>query len=494
MKKLIVILSLLVGMKIFADDGSVQGSVQDGSGEPLWGANVYLLSTAFGASTDSAGTYLIKDIPVGKYTLVCDYIGYRSQSQIIYISAYDADSDNDTDQSYLDKMGLEEDEDIGLDMIKGNDLRGINFDLEEDVFNSQEVVVTGIASERSVEVSEVAVTRLKPRKFNESTSYTDFGSLLMAKVSGLDIRKASGTVGGGFRFDMRAGGGLNGNEQPVVYIDGMRVVNDEIGGTGSNALTTGGQGISTLLDFNPDDIENIEILKGPAAATSYGTNGSNGIVFIETKKGKAGQDGPVFNYKFTSGINSPQFEVDQGFQNRDLFHSLLSDGAIRDNYFSMSGGDYTFRHFISLSQRHEEGMVMWKDKNFFDRNTLRANFDIIPQDNITLSFNTSYSTLDAVMPPSDNHIYSISYNTLVAYNPWQESDSASISQLGINFKTKRLISSASIKYYPFSNIDRFGLNSFQLNAKLGLDDAERHNSNLFPAGYNYALFNTGLKH
>jgi len=300
-------------------------------------------------------------------------------------------------------------------------------------------------------------------------------------------------VGGGFRFDMRAGGGLNGNEQPVVYIDGMRVVNDEIGGTGSNALTTGGQGISTLLDFNPDDIENIEILKGPAAATSYGTNGSNGIVFIETKKGKAGQDGPVFNYKFTSGINSPQFKVDQGFQNRDLFHSLLSDGAIRDNYFSMSGGDYTFRHFISLSQRHEEGMVMWKDKNFFDRNTLRANFDIIPQDNITLSFNTSYSTLDAVMPPSDNHIYSISYNTLVAYNPWQESDSASISQLGINFKTKRLISSASVKYYPFSNIDRFGLNSFQLNAKLGLDDAERHNSNLFPAGYNYALFNTGTK-
>ena len=66
---------------------------------------------------------------------------------------------------------------------------------------------------------------------------------------------------------MRAGGGLNGNEQPVVYIDGMRVVNDEIGGTGSNQLTTGGQGLSTLLDFNPDDIENIEILKGPAAAT-----------------------------------------------------------------------------------------------------------------------------------------------------------------------------------------------------------------------------------
>ena len=244
-------------------------------------------------------------------------------------------------------------------------------------------------------------------------------------------------------------------------------------------MTTGGQGISTLLDFNPDDIENIEILKGPAAATSYGTNGSNGVVFIETKKGNIGQDGPVFNYKFTSGRNSPNFKVNDGFQNRDLFHSLLSDGAINDNYFSMSGGNYVFRHFVSISRRHEEGMVIWKDKNYFDRNTLRANFDIMPQDNLTLSLNTSYSTLDATMPPSDNHIYSVSYNTLVAFNPWQESDSTSISQLGINFKTKRLISSASIKYYPFNDIYRFGLNKFQLYAKLGFDDAERHNSNLF---------------
>ena len=156
MKKLILILSLLVGMKIFADDGSVQGSVQDRSGEPLWGANVYLLSTSFGASTDSAGTYLIKDIPVGKYTLVCDYIGYRSQSQIIYISAYDADSDNDTDQSYLDKMGLEEDEDIGLDMIKGNDLKGINFDLEEDVFNNSRNIALYIPIELNKKVLALA--------------------------------------------------------------------------------------------------------------------------------------------------------------------------------------------------------------------------------------------------------------------------------------------------------------------------------------------------
>ena len=74
MKKFFVILFLLLGMKIFADEGSVQGNIEDDSGEPLWGANVYLLNTSFGASTDSAGTYQIQNIPVGKYTLVCEEV------------------------------------------------------------------------------------------------------------------------------------------------------------------------------------------------------------------------------------------------------------------------------------------------------------------------------------------------------------------------------------------------------------------------------------
>lgn len=492
--RLVSIFLFLVTVSTYAQTGSVQGVIQDKYGEPLWGSNVYLIGSTFGSSTDSTGSYKISNIPIGKYTIVCDYIGYRSSKKSIYISEMNIENDMNSDESlYLDKMGLEEEDDSETAILKGQILKEVDFTLLEDVFDGEEVVVTGIASERSVEVSEVSVTRLKVRRLNESSSYTDFGSLMMAKVSGLDIRKSSGTVGGGFRFDMRAGGGLNGNEQPVIYIDGMRIMNDEIGGNGSNALTTGGQGISTLLDFSPDDIENIEILKGPAAATSYGTNGSNGIVFIETKKGRASEDGPIFNFKSARGTNSPSFKVNNGFQNRDIFHSYLNDGAIRDNYFSMSGGDYRFRHFLSFSRRHEEGMILWKDRNFYDRNTLRANFDFIPQENLTISLNSSYSTLDAIMPPGDNHIYGVMYNTLVAFNPWQESDSASISQLGVNFEIKRLIASASIKYYPFNKITKYGLNTFQLNAKVGVDDADRHQSHLFPAGYNYALFNDGTK-
>ena len=253
MKKSILFIIALATFLNASDEGSITGNVYTSDGEPLWGANVYLMGTMLGASTDSLGAFSIEGISVGKYSLVCDYIGYRSGLKTVYISSFDSDGDEDEEQSYLDKVGIDEEEsDEESSILKGNFLDGINFTLEEDVFNSEEVVVTGVSTERSVEVSEVAVTRLKPRKFNQSTSYTDFGSLAMAKVSGLDIRKSSGTVGGGFRFDMRAGGGLNGNEQPVIYLDGMRIANEEIGGTGSNQLTTGGQGLSSMLDFNPD--------------------------------------------------------------------------------------------------------------------------------------------------------------------------------------------------------------------------------------------------
>ena len=490
----IFVLFNILGMLLHAQTGEISGRVFNAKQEPLWGSNVYLAGTIYGASTDSAGYFNITGIPVGKYRVVSDYIGYRSEQKTIYIAISDSEQQLDAESSYLDKIGLDAEKNVdSSDLIKGNKLSKVNFVLKEDVFDSEEVVVTGVSTERSVEVSEVAVARLKPRKFNRSTSYTDFGSLAMAKVSGLDIRKSSGTVGGGFRFDMRAGGGLNGNEQPVVYIDGMRVVNDEIGGTGSNQLTTGGQGLSTLLDFNPDDIENIEILKGPAAATSYGTNGSNGIVFIETRKGQIGLDRPTFNFKKTTGINSPNFQVDKGFQNRDLFHSLLSDGSIDDNYFSMSGGSYRFRHFLSFSSRNEEGMIIWKNRNNFKRNTFRANFDFSLLDNLTMSLNSSYSTIDATMPPSDNHIYGVIYNTLVAYSPWQESDSSSISKLGIRFDSKRLVASANMKYYPLRNEARLGLNTLKLYATVGIDNSDRGNSNLFPAGYNYTLFNGGFK-
>ena len=491
--RLLLFFPLLFSL-LFSQTGSISGTVKGlghtGStdGDPLISASVYLKGTMIGAITDTSGYYNISRVPVGKYTLSADYFGFKSQSKEIYISVGDM-KDGGVASGLQKLLGLsDESNETSAQVIKGNQLSDINFLLTEDVFASDEVVVTGVASERSVEVSEVSVTRLDPRHLNEFTSYPDFGTMLSAKVSGLDIRKASGTVGGGFRFDMRAGGGLNGSEQPIIILDGIRITNAEVG----NSLT-GGQGISTLLDFNPDDIENIEILKGPAAATSYGTNGSNGIVFIETKKGKAGLDKPVFTYKHTTGSNNPEFNVDEGFHNRDLFHSLLSPGAISDNYFSVNGGDYKSRYFVSFSNRYEEGMIIWKEKNNFNRSTIRANFDFLPQENLKLSINSSYSDVDTKIPPSDNNIYGVLYNTLVSYEPWQEADSAALSNFEINLRSKRIMGRASVTYYPFQDINKYGLNTLVVKGNVALNDIHRDESRSMSADYTYGQNDEGAK-
>ena len=105
MKRTTLFTLLLLTYNLFAQDGVIQGTVQDRSGEPLWGSNVYLLGTSLGASTDSAGFYRIENIPIDKYTLVCDYIGYRSGKRSIYISAFDTEGDTQGDESYLEKWG-----------------------------------------------------------------------------------------------------------------------------------------------------------------------------------------------------------------------------------------------------------------------------------------------------------------------------------------------------------------------------------------------------
>ena len=205
MKKSIFYL-VITSISLYAQS-TISGTVTDGAGSPLIGANVLVDGTAIGAATDIDGLFSINYKPEGEYTLVVSYIGFKKQS------------------------------------LTTSDTQDLNFILQQDVFARDEIVVTGIASERSLGNTEVSVSRLDASELSETNSFSDMGQLLYGKVAGVDIRKSSGNVGGGWRFDVRAGGGLNGSEQPVIYLDGIRIDNAEY-----NTSFTGGQGFSTLAD------------------------------------------------------------------------------------------------------------------------------------------------------------------------------------------------------------------------------------------------------
>lgn len=252
MPKLLMFLFCLIfllgsGLPAFAVD--IKGLVVDSrTDEPLVGVNVFIQGTSAGTATDQDGYFSFVYETEMDFKLVFDFVGYKT---------------------------------VEMPVSPSDDLSRLEVRMNEDIFQSETIVVTGIASRTSKDVAEVAVSRVPTADYLDVTAYQDLSQLVTGKISGVQLTPSSGNVGGGYRFYMRSGGGLNGDEQPVIYIDGVRVDDSEVEG-----YQVGGQGMSILSNLNPEDIENIEVLKGPAGAATYGTNGSNGVVLITTKRGK----------------------------------------------------------------------------------------------------------------------------------------------------------------------------------------------------------------
>ena len=195
---------------------------------------------------------------------------------------------------------------------------------------------------------------------------------------------------------MRSGGGINGNGQPVIYIDGIKIANDAFGRPGGNT------GISTLNSLNPEEIENIEILKGSAGASSYGTGGSNGVVLITTKRGRLGTGGTknwAVNYKGTYGQHQQQRQYDindvRQFKN---FNDFFVDGLIQKSNINVSGGTEQVRLYAGLDRTFEKGHVPQSNQ---DLTNLRANFDYFPNNKFNVQVSTGYQ-LGTIQLPGDS--------------------------------------------------------------------------------------------
>ena len=440
-----IIYLVITSISLYAQS-TISGTVTDESGNPLIGANVLVEGTAVGAATDIDGIFSINYIPEGEYTLVVSYIGYKKQ------------------------------------LLTTSDIQNLNFILQQDVFDIGKVVVTGIASERSIGNTEVSVSRVDASELSETNSFSDMSQLLYGKVAGVDIRKASGNVGGGWRFDVRAGGGLNGSEQPVIYLDGIRIDNAEYSTILRGWIPiSGGQGFSTLADLNPEDIESIEVLKGPAGATSYGTNGSNGVVIITTKKGRGldRKDGRSFSmkYKRIQGTNEPSYKFStekDGYYSAEDINAVLTPGDINQQYFSIFGGNSSLNYFISFDDRYEEGITIEKDNNYMDRKTARLNLDIVAAKNLTISVSSNYIYNKMTMPMNDNNLYGWMANTIYSpawtdHQPYFFTDSVSIASVKYSALSKRFLGSIGLNYRPFS--DSKLLSGFKLTGRIGIDDS-----------------------
>jgi TonB-dependent starch-binding outer membrane protein SusC len=441
-------LLLLLPALLLAQGLRISGKVTDTKGEPIIGAGVFIQALSLGAATDVEGKYSFTipqpNVRGQEVELTASIISHKKKSVKVRLSG----------------------ERITQDFV-----------LEEDVFRTEEVVVTGIASKTSKDIAEVAVSRLPVSNLTTVANYQSMGQLVSGKISGVSIRNTSGLVGAGWGFYMRGGGGINGTGQPTIYIDGVRMQNFEAG-----AFAVGGATTSNLTNLNVDDIENIDVLKGPAAAAMYGTDGANGVVLITTKSGKSVGSGAlsqkpmVMSYRYTTGITEQSWKyTNEHTFYPDLMNDVLGKGWVNEHTFSLAGGIQGIRYYTSFQDRDERGLI--PSMNAMNRQTVRLNLNALPANNLSVDVNTSFIWNNLQRPLGDNNIFAFSTNILGYYPAWGGADSLAISKVKDLITLNQYLLSAKATWTP---IDRF-----ELSGTVGVDHIEQYSDQLYPFGYTY---------
>ena len=239
-RSLILILMLFSASVMQAQNRTVKGTVSDAQGEPIIGANVVIVGGTKGVITDLDGKYSIQ-VPENGTVLKFSYIGFKTKS---------------------------------FNVVKGKNV--LNVTLEEDAVMLEQTVVTAMDLRRDEKSLSTAFQKMDVESMTENRD-AGFVNMLAGKVAGLQV--ISNGAAGSATVRIRGANSISGNNQPLYVIDGVPIINDVTGGE----IDYGNPANS----INPDDIENIVVLKGANASALYGSDAANGAILITTKK--AGQ-------------------------------------------------------------------------------------------------------------------------------------------------------------------------------------------------------------
>lgn len=318
--KLNGLLTLLLALVVhisFAQQKTVSGTVTDQGGLPLPGVNIVVEGTTTGTQTDFDGNYSI--MASQGETLLFTYIGQKAVRKSVGAGST------------------------------------VNVQMEEDAQALEEVVVTAQGIKREKKALGFAVSSVDEEDL-ESRSEGDVARVLSGKASGVQITAAGGMSGSATNVVVRGLSSFSGSNQALFVVDGVPFSSDtnaqDTNGGGSNFLT-GNTGSSRFLDLDPNNIAKIEVLKGLAAATLYGSQGKNGVILITTKAGSA-----------VGGKKKTEITVNQSY----FVNEFASLPDYQDEYGN--GFDQAFGWFFSNwgPSFEESGLSGWGRQSAIDEN------------------------------------------------------------------------------------------------------------------------------
>ncbi|MBI4521293.1 MAG: TonB-dependent receptor [Gemmatimonadetes bacterium] len=444
--------------------GSVVGTVTlRGLGTPLSSAQVYIPGTGIGALTNASGRYLLPSVPAGEHTLRVERLGYGPVQRTVLVRE---------DASTVE-----------------------NFELSEEALALDAIVVTGTpgqARRREVgnTVAQVTVTDVV-------AAPTNIDALLRGRVAGLNVTGVTGQAGTGADIRLRGVVSVAMSNQPLIYIDGVRVRGDAYP---TNNPPVGGSAQlygpfnrnSPLNDINPEDIERVEVVKGAAATTLYGTEAAVGVIQIFTKRGRSGR--PVWDLRVDQGISKIlPFGVRETLRGTPVeslgvvhqaggtpqywFLDPWLRNAWQQSYnLSVRGGTELLRYYLSGSFDDRDFPLPSDSEKKY---SVRGNFGIALSEQFLLDWNTSLNASEVHNTSTGNNVHGLTLNVIRDNRNYMNDGSKEKldSLLDQELKTQidRLTTGVTLSYTPVPH--------FTNRFTAGYDRSEWEGTNLRPYGF-----------
>jgi TonB-linked SusC/RagA family outer membrane protein len=405
-----------------AQQGTITGRVTDaGSGQPIASAHVVVAGTTLGTLTNNDGQYTLRGLASGQMEVRVLRVGYADQRQVATVGS--------------------------------GETATVNFQLRTVPVSLNPVVTTATGEQRRVEVGN-AIAQVNAAEVVQTQVVTNAADMLTARAAGVMVIPGTQT-GAGVRVRIRGTSSLSLANNPIYVVDGVRVE----GTTGSSSVSVGGTTPARVNDLNPEEIESIEVVRGPSASTLYGTDAANGVIVITTKRGVAGRatwtyyteqtaisdrnDYPTAYWGWrtgtTSGTTSSPSNTVQCFLSQVASAACVQDsvtsydltrdkestpfgvGYRQQHGLQLKGGSDAIRYFIHGEWEDEDGVTKvpkfderWlaarslfmrpeqESPNHLTRSTVRANIDVAMTPKADLSINAGYISQDLRLPMSDD--------------------------------------------------------------------------------------------
>lgn len=436
----VLALALLTAPGLQAQEGVVQGRVVDGESlEPVSGAEVVVADQGLGEITDPDGRFRITGVPAGEHTLRVRRIGFQAAQRSVTVEA--------------------------------DGTATLEIEIRTSAVTLDDLVVTTTGEQRQREIAN-AVSTVDVGEVADRGTASDFTDVITGRSSGVQVQSSSGVSGTGSKVRVRGSSSVSLSNAPLVYVDGVRVSGREDAFT----IELGGQSFSRLDDLSPQNIESIEVVKGPSAGTLYGTEAANGVIRVTTKSGRgdpalnmwtqAGSitdrnDYPaIWQAVDAQGEHCPLVDSADGLCTQEEVRSFnllendqtspLSTGSrfVLGGSYSGSGDDT--RYYLSGEFGNEVGTLPINEVRTINS---QANFGVDPVDRLSVDVSTSFVDRSVEVPNNDNSSLGFMGQALLGSSPtsdgWWRFSPDQLRTMESLHDVQRVTGSTSVTWTPW---------------------------------------------